>query len=138
MSHQTQLDELNSRVKTYIAPSPIHGVGVFALRSLPVGAKLYTDIIPKMYNLPHNEFSKLFPEVRDLLLERWPQIVNGSHFAYPDTRIQAFMNHSDTPNYDAVNDATLREIKKGEEITEDYRLIEGWGQVFPFLAEKAV
>jgi SET domain-containing protein len=133
MNYTRQIDELNTYVKTRISPSSIHGVGVFAIHDIQKGQKLYTDIVPKMYNLPHKEFGNLFPTVRSLILEHWPQIVNGSHFAYPDTRIQAFMNHSEEPNYDAINDITLRKIKAGEEVTEDYRLIEGSREIHKWL-----
>ena len=133
---EQQIKELNSYVLTRIAPSKIHGVGVFALRDIPKGRKLNVGMITKLYTLPHSSFLKLFPEVREMLLERWPQIVNGSRFLYPDTKIQAFMNHSDKPNYDAKEDIALEDIKKGEEITEDYRQIEGYEKVFKWLKVK--
>lgn len=135
MSNYTrQIQELNTYVKTKIAPSPIDGVGVFAIHDIPEGQKLYVDMVPRLYNLPYKEFGNLFPTVKKYLLERWPQIVNGSAFGYPDTRIQAFMNHSDTPNYDAEKDVTLRYIKSGEEITEDYRKIPGYEKIYSWLA----
>lgn len=133
MNLKLQEQELNTYVKVKLAPSDIHGVGVFALRDIPKGQKLYADMMTKIYTLPHKQFRNLFPEVRQYLLERWPQVVNGSRFAYPDTRVVAFMNHSDTPNYDAKNDIVLEDIKEGEEITEDYRQIEGWEKVFTWL-----
>lgn len=132
-NYKVQILELNKYVKTYIAPSSVHGVGVFALRDVPEGQPLYTDITPRMYNLPYKEFRNLFTGIKKLITERWPTVVTGSAFVYPDTRIQAFMNHSDDPNYDAINDVTLRKIKKGEEVFEDYRKINGWAEVFPFL-----
>lgn len=128
-----QLDELNSRVLVRIAPSKVHGVGVFALRDIPAYEKLYADITPVLYTLPYSSFGKLFPEVKQFLLERWPQIVNGSRFCYPDTRIQAFMNHSNQANYDAFNDEMLMDVKTGEEITENYMLIPNWQLVHPWL-----
>ena len=131
---RVQIQELNEYVLTYIAPSKIAGVGVFAMRDIKKGAKLYTDTAMRIYNLPIAYFEYLRPEIAKLLLERWPQIVNGSNFIYPDTRIQAFMNHSDDPNYNAVDDVALRDIAKGEEITEDYKKIQGYAQVFPWLA----
>lgn len=133
--HEKQIRELNTYVKTYIAPSPIHGVGVFALRDIPKGQKLYTDIMPRLYNLPAKEFKNLFPEVKKYLMGRWPQVVNGSAFGFPDTRIQAFMNHSYEPNYDAQTDEALRDIKANEEVTEDYRLIPGWEKVFVWITK---
>lgn len=128
-----QIQALNAYVKTKIAPSPIHGVGVFALRDIPKGEKLYADMAPQMYTLPFKEFKQLMPNVRKTLLERWPEVVNGSAFFYPETRIVAFMNHSDEPNYDAQNDVVLRDIAQGEEITEDYRRIPSAKVVFPWV-----
>lgn len=124
---------LNTMVKCRIAPSDIHGVGVFAIRDIEKGQKLYSDIVPSVFTIPYSSFGKLFPEVKELLLERFPHVVNGSAFVWPDTRLQAYMNHSDDPNYDAINDVTLKQIKTGEEVTEDYRKIESWEKVYPWL-----
>ena len=133
IDYTPQIKELNTYVLTKIAPSSIHGVGVFALRDIKKGQILYADILMKLYTLPYQEFHRLIPEVGDIILERFPQVINGSKFLYPDTRIQAFMNHSGTPNYDAVKDVALADIEQGEEITEDYRKIEGWEKIFGFI-----
>jgi len=136
MTHKQQVVELNNYVLTKIRPSEVSGVGVFALRPLTKGQKLYADMAPKLYTLPYSEFPRLFPEVRELILERFPQIVNGSAFFFPDTRIQAFMNHSNTPNYDAVNDVMLEDVEEGDEIFEDYRHIPNAEKVFNWLKYK--
>ena len=128
-SQADQPAQLNSFCKTRIAPSKIHGVGLFALRDIDKGQKLYADIVPYVFTLPYSSFNKLFPEVRQLLLERFPLVTRGSAFVFPDTRLQAYINHSFDPNYDCVNDVLLKDVKKGEEITEDYRLIESWEEV---------
>lgn len=128
-----QIRELNHYVRTKLAPSNIDGVGVFALRDIKKGEPLFTDMMTKLYNLPYSEFDKLRPEVAENLLQSFPLIVKGSAFAYPLTRTQAFLNHSEEPNYDAMTDIALRDIKAGEEVTEDYRKIEGWEDVFTFL-----
>lgn len=125
--------ELNSTVKTKIGVSKIHGVGLMALLSLEKGEKLYADNIPRVYTLPYSSFGKLFPEIKELLLGQFPQIVNGSHFAYPTTRLQAYVNHSNEPNYDAVNDVMLKDVRAGEEITENYKLIKNYKKVFKWL-----
>jgi len=132
-NYKRQIQELNTYVKTYLAPSEIEGVGLFAIRDIPKGQKLYADMAPRLYNLPFSEFRNLFPDVKKEILYRFPQVVNGSAFGYPSTRLQAYINHSDDPNYDAVNDVVLRDIAKGEEITEDYRKIENYKKVFPFI-----
>ncbi len=133
MNYTRQIQELNTYVKTKVAVSPIEGVGIFAIHDIHKGQKLYTDMIPKMYNLPYKEFNNLFPTVRKELLKHFPLIVRGSAFAYPTTRLSSYLNHSEDPNYDAVNDIVLRDIKSGEEITEDYRKIDGAEEVFDFL-----
>jgi SET domain-containing protein len=130
-----QIDELNEYVKTYLAPSDIDGVGVFALRDIPKDQKLYCDMAPKIYTLSYANLSKLFPAVKKLILSQWPLIAKGSAFAYPTTRVVAYMNHSDDPNYDAINDVVLKDIKEGEEITEDYRKLELNKRLFPFIKD---
>ena len=142
MGHEDQIIRLNSMVKCKLAPSKIHGVGVFAITGIPKGQMLWANVFPQFYSLPYSHFSKLFPEVKQLLLERWPGIaggvtmLDGTRFAYPDTLLQGYMNHSDDPNYDAFLDIARRDIKKGEELTEDYRLITGWEIAHPWLVEK--
>jgi SET domain-containing protein len=130
---QRQIEDLNMRVKTKLSPSPLHGIGVFAVRNIKAGDKLYADQLPRIYNLKHSNFNKLFEAVRTLLLERWPQIINGSAFVYPDARMQAYMNHSDDPNYDASTDLALKDIAVGEEILENYRKIPNYEKIYTFL-----
>lgn len=131
---EDQIGILNTMVCIRLAPSPIHGIGVFAVRDIPQGTKLYADNMPEIFSLPYENFDKLRPEIQDILLERWPLIVKGSAFIYPDARMVAYMNHSEDANYDAKEDRTLRDIKAGEEVTEDYKKIAGWETVHTWLA----
>lgn len=126
---------LNDIVKVKIAPSPIDGVGVFALRDLKKGEQMELDAIPHQFDVPFSMFNELRKDVREILLGFFPLIVGGSHFLYPVTRMTAFLNHSDNPNYDAKTDKILRNVKAGEELTEDYRQIEGWERVYPWLVK---
>ncbi|MES2224150.1 MAG: SET domain-containing protein [Patescibacteria group bacterium] len=124
---------LNDIVIIKLAPSTIHGVGVFAMRDIKKDQQLYTDIVPHQFDVPFRKFNKLDKEIGDMLLAHFPLITAGSHFLYPVTKFSAYLNHSDTPNYDAKNDKALRDIKKGEEITEDYRLITNYKKIFKWL-----
>jgi SET domain-containing protein len=135
-SNQDAIDKLNAECKLRLAPSPIHGIGVFAIRDIARGERLYADNMPVIYRLAYSQFGKLFPEVREILLERNPLITQGTLFFYPDARMVAYMNHSDTPNASTQMDTALTDIKKGEELTEDYRKIEGYTQVFPWILDK--
>lgn len=135
MSNQDdQINMLNSIVKMRIAPSKVHGVGVFATRDIKKGEVLYSTMFPKAFKIPFGSFGKLFPEVKQLILERNPLVVGGGAFMWPDVHTQAYMNHSDTPNVDAVMDFALEDIKAGEELFEDYRKIEGWEIAHPWLS----
>ena len=127
------IDKLNSIIKIKIAPSKIHGVGVFAIMNIPKGTKLYANVFPQSYKLPYDDFSKLLPEIKELIISRWPRVVNSEPFMWPDVYFQGYMNHYDIPNYDAVNDITLRDIDNREEITENYKEITGWEKAFPWL-----
>lgn len=127
------VDLLNDIVKIKIAPSSINGVGVIAIRDMKKGERLYADSIPNAFDLPYRKFSQLRPEVRDIILGHWPNIVNGSLFLYPVTKMTAFLNHSNECNYDAKEDKLLRDVKAGEEITEDYKKITNWKKVFAWL-----
>jgi len=131
---QQAIAMLNDLARIKLAPSPIDGVGVFAISKLNKGEHIYADAIPNLLDIPFDKFDQLRPEVAELILGQYPLIASGSHFLYPHTRMLAYMNHSDTPNYDGVNDKTLRKIKEGEEITEDYRLIPEYQKIYPWLA----
>ena len=126
--------DLNKLVKVRLAPSKIAGVGVFAMRDLKKGEKLYSDIAPLMFTLRYSSFNKLRPEVREIILEQFPNVVNGSAFAWPTTRLQAYMNHGgDESNYSPMTDTLTRDVKINEEITEDYRNILNYQKVFPWI-----
>ena len=124
---------LNELVKLKIAPSDIHGVGVFAMRDIKKGERLYADAQYQALDVPYKMFKKLRPEIAEYILGRWATIVNGSHFIYPDSKMVAFMNHSDEFNYDAKTDIALVDIPCGIEVTENYRDIPNYEKIFLWL-----
>lgn len=129
-------EHLNRTVWARLAPSAIHGIGVIAIRDIPAG-QLITDYTYKnvrghgefagpreqvFYETDEREFMRILPEIRDLILDRilWAdwhpmKFISPNH----DQFLQSFMNHSDDPNTD--NCIALMNIKKGEELTEDFR-----------------
>jgi hypothetical protein len=132
---QECIDYLNSTIWATLDASPIHGVGVFAIRDIPLDTEITDNIVGatnvnsadvRKYiknSLTDEEFKEVLPEIRKLILDRtlfdknMPQI----EFYSPnsDVILQAFMNHSATPNTDGRK--TLRNVKKGEELTENFR-----------------
>lgn len=134
MSRQDEeINELNTIGKATIGVSKIHGVGVIALVSIPKGTKVYADRMPKVYKVPYGSFNKLFPEVKKMIIERWPNVYHGERFAYPDARLASFMNHSYEENYDPLTDTAKNDIRAGEEITENYCIVKDAEKIYPWL-----
>lgn len=126
------VERINTSVWCTIRPSNLHGVGVYAIRDIPKGtlltdftfAKINLPQLPKVYKLTYEEFSHILPEIQEIILDR---ILFGEswsskylRFISPNRHacLQLFMNHSYTPNSNGVY--ALRDIKKDEEITEDF------------------
>ena len=126
---------VNDVAKVRLAPSQVHGIGVFAIRDIKRGERIYADAMPNMLDIPYKDFDKIHSEIREIILERFPRVVDGSQFMCPDTLMQLYMNHQDNPNYDNKTDKARRKIKKGEEIFEDYKVIKGWEKVHSWLKD---
>jgi hypothetical protein len=130
-SGQECIDYLNSTVWATLRKSPIHNVGVFAIRDIPEGTPItdYTDYGDTHIQniLTPQEIEKIYPEIRKLILDRivFLKGYNNLQFFSPncDAKLQSWMNHSKTPNTTGTH--TLRNIKKGEELTEDFKEIAG-------------
>lgn len=137
LSKDQQIAELNSEVKCVVGPSKIHGVGVFAIRDIIKGDRAYCrpNIKRRFYNVSYGSLNKLFPEIKEIILARWPSIINGSVFQHPndDLWLLLFMNHSNNPNYDVMTDLALTDIRKGQEVVEDYRTMENAKKVYSWL-----
>ena len=137
-----ELEVLQLIDETYckLAPSTIHGIGVFAIRDIPKGQKCYLAPrrMVKWYKTPYSTLKArltVYPQILELILERWPSIINGSHFVSPNDMaiMQAFVNHADDANYSVDTDCAIKEIKQGEEVTEDYRLMENHQKIYQWL-----
>ena len=113
-------EEINATVLATIAPSKINGVGVFAVQDIKKGQKMYLRWKPM--GMIQTTMSKLKPEVRKIIEQRWPIVKDGYPFIHPheDANHLSFMNHQTDCNYDDKNDVALKDIRRGEEILEDY------------------
>ena len=109
-------------VDTYVGPSAIEGVGVFAGRPLAKGTLVW--------RLEPGFDRVITPAEREALPETTRQFLD--RYAYFDSILQAylldgdhcrFMNHSDTPAIEFRVGGTgyvLRDVAAGEELTCDY------------------
>lgn len=116
-------------VKTTIGPSSIHGIGLFADQKIPKGTvicKYDPDIDILITKKKYSELSDIGKEFFDHY-SYWSKEMNGYICAADNHR---FTNHSTDPNVGTIDakaghdgvDVALRDIKKGEEITVDYRV----------------
>lgn len=106
---------LEETVWCTLAPSKIHGVGVFAVRDIPRGQKLYLQGTGEEFTWSDH----IKEPFKTLILSRWPERKTFLH-PHSDAWFLSFMNHSRAPNYDHESDVALEAIHTGEEITEDY------------------
>lgn len=120
MTVDEQIQHLNETVKCTLRPSLIHGIGVFALRDIAKGEQVVWPEAQEWYEISEAALIKLQPEILSLILDRWPQTDKKQPFLSPnaDQNLMSFMNHSPEPN--SQHGIAIRDIKAGEEITEDY------------------
>jgi len=113
-------------VKTYLAPSVIHGIGLFATDTIRANEIIwqYSEHIDKIYS------EALFLHLcQNLNLYTLQHFLNstykrgGRYFYLTDN--SRFINHSEQANIAFIDDYTevsLRKINSGEEILENYLL----------------
>ena len=105
----------------YLAPSPGHGVGVFAARNFPAGSEIMQDregdFFERLITLDELKRSAIF----DYALQ-----VGEDAYRVPSGGIEDFTNHSCTPNTglrqvdDGIVVIALSDIAPHDEITFDY------------------
>jgi uncharacterized protein len=118
-------------VKTKVAPSPVHGLGLFADQFIPKGTRIweYSEVVDSRFDA--SRLVGLTEKEQDALLKH--SYLNPSSGLYvvcgDDAR---YMNHADDPNTEDVGyddglvngegiTVAARDIQPGEEIFSDYR-----------------
>ncbi len=109
-----------------IGLSRVHGVGVRAIRDIPAGTRVFRGESERVVWVSRAAVRRLPAAVRDLYEDFG--MVWGDRIGVPPTlnmlSVGWYLNHSDRPNVEADEDGrfhTLRKIRKGEELTADYR-----------------
>lgn len=130
MNKKELLKDLNEHNYVMLRPSPIEGIGVFAIRDIPKGCRdMFSkpDANDKWVLLTKQEVEEL-PEHSQRLIINYC-LFDETHYYVPDYGFKKidvclFLNHSDTPNVQSIDDGeyfeTLRAIKAGEELVIDY------------------
>jgi uncharacterized protein len=123
------LQSLRKETFCRIAPSPIHGVGVFAIIDIPKGINPMGEARDfDFHEVPVFEIQgdHTIPEaVKKLVKDMCPE-ERGKYLVPPfslnEIGISYYLNHSKTPNMveEDGDFVTARDIKAGEELTVDY------------------
>ncbi len=110
-------------VPSYVAPSGIQGLGVFAGRKIKKGERIWTFDPRWDHFIEDSEFETL-SEVQKKFLKVYAY---HNHHHGPGFILESdngrFMNHSTAPNLDfaQLDGFALRDIAKGEEMTCNYQ-----------------
>jgi SET domain-containing protein len=109
-------------IETYVAPSKIEGLGLFAAAPIMKGAPIwrFDPILDQI--IPVEILDRYPPGVRDFI-RKYTYVPRGTQgFRVLDCDNGRFMNHSDDPNTDNSGETTVatRDIAMGEEITCSY------------------
>ena len=115
-----------------LAPSPIHGIGVFALAKISVGkTDLFSPPSVAWHAIPHSEIETLPAHIHKLLDTYCLQDEDNAYLpphGFKVVDLVHFLNHSDSPNLRQLDGGdvfeTLRPIAAGEELTVDYGTLE--------------
>ncbi len=131
MTREELLKELSEETFITLKPSPVHGIGVFALRDIPKGCKtLFSRNVGEWIRVPISDIDQLPDQTRNMV-ETYC-LYDETHYYLPDYGFKVmdmvnYLNHSSSPNVISVNDGeyfeSLREIKEGEELLVNYGAI---------------
>lgn len=109
-----------------IGPSRTHGVGVRAIRDIPAGTLVFHGESERVAWVSRAAVRRLPKAIRALYEDFG--MVSGDRIGVPPSlnrlSVGWYVNHSDRPNVAAGDDGrfrALRRIRKGEELTADYR-----------------
>lgn len=110
-------------VKTYLDTSKIHGLGVFAGEPIAKGAKVWHFVEGFDRVWSPKQFAKLPKPAQEFILHHGYR-VDGEILLTADH--DHHMNHSEHSNTKWSNGfiVATRAIAKGEEITNDYRMLD--------------
>lgn len=128
MTKEALLRELAEDTYVALRSSPVHGIGVFAIRDIPAGCRtIFSRNAGEWIRVPISEIEKL-PDHSRSLVETYCLYDEADYFV-PDYGFKVmdiinYLNHSSSPNIVSVNDGeyfqSLHAIPAGTELFVDY------------------
>jgi SET domain-containing protein len=131
MNKEALLNELANTTYVMIKPSPLHGIGVFAIRDIPKGtSNIFSKGVGDWIKVSKEEVDALPQHSKDLIENHC--LFDEDFYFIPDygfklVDLVIYLNHSETPNVISLNDGeefeAIRDIAIGEELLVDYGTI---------------
>ena len=131
MNKEALLKELAASTYVMIKPSPLHGIGVFAIRDIPKGtSNIFSKGVGDWIKVSKEEVDALPQHSKDLIENHC--LFDEDFYFIPDygfklVDLVIYLNHSETPNVISLNDGeefeAIRDIANGEELLVDYGTI---------------
>ena len=128
MTKEVLLSQLRNETYAMLKSSPIHGIGVFAIRDIPKGCRdIFSAGVGDWIKLPIAEVELLPAHSRELI-ETYC-LFDKDNYYVPDYGFKVmdlvnYLNHSYTPNIISVNDGeefeAITDIAAGEELLINY------------------
>lgn len=131
MRREELLNELAFHMKIMLKPSPVHGIGVFAIAPIAKGEReIFSRNEQQWIPISDEEMQNLPPHVQQVI-ENYC-LYDEHHYFIPEEGFKildlvVFLNHSEHPNIKSIDDGlqfeALRNIEAGEELFIDYGTI---------------
>ena len=128
MTQKELLQELSKETFVSLQPSPVHGIGVFAIRDIPRGCRsIFSKNVGEWIKIPIREVEQL-PEHSRNLVETYCLYDEENYFV-PDYGFKVmdmvnYLNHSPAPNISSINHGewfeALVDIPAGTELLINY------------------
>ena len=128
MKKEKLLQALALHTFIHLRPSPVDGIGVFALTDIPCGTRgLFSRDTSEWLAISKEELSGL-PETSRAMVENFC-LYDESHYYVPEYGFNLidpviYLNHSDKPNVRSIAEGedfeALCDIRAGEELFVDY------------------
>lgn len=134
----------HSEVRTRLGPSPLHGVGVFAISEISEGTELFPFDKEEPYRIKRRAIRGLTHEQVRLYEDFCLIDDHGARLGCPRSfglmGMSWYLNHSSDPNVrvdEVLRFFAIRKIARGEELTVDYLQYNDFGDDIPeYVARK--
>ena len=128
MDKASLMQELMHHTYVMLKPSPVQGIGVFAIADIPKGQRnIFSNDKSEWIPVSKTEIATLPPHSR-AVIENYC-LYDEENYYVPEygfkmVDLVIFLNHDDNPNIISINDGedfeALRDIRAGEELFIDY------------------